>query len=63
MTSTPQPLIGKQMPTDVTGVVSSETGFDSARLAAYCSSVKGLELVIEPLEQIHTSAEQVSWCK
>ncbi|KAG8987223.1 hypothetical protein FRB90_003529 [Tulasnella sp. 427] len=46
---------------DIPVVVSAETVFDVARLAACCAPVPGLGPVVESLEMIYRSVERVSW--
>ncbi|KAG9013988.1 hypothetical protein FRB90_005643 [Tulasnella sp. 427] len=48
---------------DIPVVVSAETVFDVARLAACCAPVPGLGPVVESLEMIYRSVERVSWNK
>ncbi|KAG8949039.1 hypothetical protein FRC04_009113 [Tulasnella sp. 424] len=48
---------------DIPVVVSAETVFDAARLAACCAPVPGLPPVVETLRIINTSVERVSWNK
>ncbi|KAG8974661.1 hypothetical protein FRC05_006995 [Tulasnella sp. 425] len=48
---------------DIPVVVSVETVFDTARLAACCVPVPGLAAVVEILRTINASVERVSWNK
>ncbi|KAG8916958.1 hypothetical protein FRC00_014205, partial [Tulasnella sp. 408] len=48
---------------DIPVVVSAETVFDVARLAACCAPVPGLAPVVETLGKVYQSVERVSWNK
>ncbi|KAG8974683.1 hypothetical protein FRC05_007017 [Tulasnella sp. 425] len=48
---------------DIPVVVSADTVFDVARLAACCAPVPGLAPVVETLRNIDASVERVSWNK
>ncbi|KAG8911812.1 hypothetical protein FRC01_005514, partial [Tulasnella sp. 417] len=65
MATTPRPPVKKQTSIvrlfDVPVLVSSETVFDAARLAAACAPIPALLPVVETIQKIYNSVRRVYW--